>query len=87
MKPKCTIQRDWGDKRKCGKDAIHRNRFGGFECPEHYEMPRGSQPDSFFNKGTLKEEIHADTWWGLIQLHVAYTFYKLFRIKLWKKAT
>jgi hypothetical protein len=39
MKPKCTIFTGWTGP-ECGKDAISRNDYGGFQCEFHDSLER-----------------------------------------------
>jgi hypothetical protein len=87
MKPKCTAAQSWSSSRQCGIEATHRNRFGGFECSEHHEMARARPvfPDSYFKKGVLVKELSSDTLTQKVQLHIAYSVFKLLGMKLWGK--
>lgn len=81
FKPKCTIANGWSDRRGCGKDAVGRNKFGGFECVFHHSLPKNTQPDSFFNKGVLVQEIDEPSF----RLTIAYLAYKALGVRLFPK--
>jgi hypothetical protein len=91
FQPKCTIARGWTDRRGCLRPAVHRNRFGGFECQEHIDLHNQvvaahpdwkEQPDSFFNPGVLVSKIDGDTFLGKLHLMIAYFIYKRFGKKI-----
>jgi hypothetical protein len=83
---KCTIARDWTDRKGCGKIAVYRNRFGGFECQEHFNAYKRfldanpdyiPQPDSFFNQGVIIPTTNGDTLFGKFYLMIAYFIYRI----------
>lgn len=81
FKPKCSIWLNWSGP-SCGKPAIARNRFGGFECNWHHSLPLNTQPDHYFAPGVLVRPIGPESW---LRLRVAYLVRSLLSIELWKK--
>lgn len=79
--PKCSmaVGSGWIGSHSCGKPAIFRNRFGGYECQEHhdlYEYVMSSpayrkQDDECFSPGIIVKPIDGRTLLGRLQLILA----------------
>jgi len=69
--PKCTIYRDWGGPR-CGKPAISRNDFGGYQCEFHGSF--GRHPE---NKPGKFRVITGKTLLSRLYLRIAYVLFLL----------
>jgi len=85
FQPRCTMARDWPDRRRCGYAAIARNKFGGYVCPWHHYLPRDTQPDNYFKPGTLCSEIETDTLLGKLYLSIAFFFHTKYGVRLGAK--
>lgn len=72
MKPKCTIYLNWTGP-ECGKDAVSRNTWGGFQCLDHHCMPQERSRLGPYDRINARKSAQQKLY-----LYVAYYMFKWF---------